>query len=412
MSGQYPIPGLARQRAMIQKGELPEDYAEIQWWHAWRADQEGRGHLEAMVEAFRGALVRVYPADTPIEPNIITPGEQAVDPNWQRAGPVDISVVRFWRAQCANLALRTGRFSNVGVLVVDPDLGARTPAWVPATVTVEIGLAMHYYFQLAPGQSFGSRIRLRPGVDYRGENGLVLLPDSVDRNDQVYRWKDGHAPGEIAMAPVPSELVALLQKPEAPAPSAAPVSPASTAQLPTTTSYGTTPSRIIRLIRSLRATGWRPRPAPDNPDVPPHLRGRPLEPDEVPHALPHVAAAISEIYLIKPWVRDAWTAGQIAKTFLDSTDGDIYRLAAAAGVETKKLKDAMAIFTAYPTTREDVGVFRLRISTALALLSVPEPIRTTFADAAYDEGWSSSRTQWEICNWERDQRELHRILSM
>ncbi|MFT3916565.1 MAG: bifunctional DNA primase/polymerase [Anaeromyxobacteraceae bacterium] len=45
--------------------------------------------------------------------------------------------------------------------------------------------------------------KLAPDIDIRGEGGFGVLPPSTHLSGNRYRWRKGHAPGEIELAPLP-----------------------------------------------------------------------------------------------------------------------------------------------------------------------------------------------------------------
>jgi P4 family phage/plasmid primase-like protien len=47
----------------------------------------------------------------------------------------------------------------------------------------------------------------KSGIDIRNDGGLVILPPSTHPNGKAYQWKEGHAPGEIEVAPFPEKLL-------------------------------------------------------------------------------------------------------------------------------------------------------------------------------------------------------------
>ena len=139
---------------------------------------------------------------------------------WQATAP-DPEQLRIWwrRWPRANVAVITGRVS--GVVVVDIDtghggLGTLTAMEADhlldrsATVETPSG-GQHYWFRHPGGRLSNSakaiRDRYGPGVDIRGDGGLVLAPPSV-RAAGEYRWRVG-SPSTVP--PMPAWLVDLLR---------------------------------------------------------------------------------------------------------------------------------------------------------------------------------------------------------
>jgi hypothetical protein len=122
----------------------------------------------------------------------------------------------------ANVAIGTGAVS--GFVVVDVDAGHDGTASLdalerehgPLPVTVEAitgGGGRHLYFA-HPGGSVPNRVALFPGIDVRGDGGCIVAPPSMHVTGRRYAWAPGRAPGEIAVAPMPAWLHAMLQRGE------------------------------------------------------------------------------------------------------------------------------------------------------------------------------------------------------
>jgi hypothetical protein len=60
-----------------------------------------------------------------------------------------------------------------------------------------------------PGGVVRNRAGLDAGVDLRGDGGCVVAPPSVHRCGKRYRWKAGHAPGELPLSSMPAWLLGL-----------------------------------------------------------------------------------------------------------------------------------------------------------------------------------------------------------
>jgi Bifunctional DNA primase/polymerase, N-terminal len=140
---------------------------------------------------------------------------------WQQMA-ADPTQLRIWwqRWPKANVAIITGRISNLVVVDVDPAHGGLGTLVAmeaehqlldrSATVLTPSG-GRHYWFRHPGGRLSNSnkaiRDRYGPGVDIRGDGSLVLAPPSV-RLSGAYSWRVG-APSTIP--PMPYWLVDLLQ---------------------------------------------------------------------------------------------------------------------------------------------------------------------------------------------------------
>ena len=120
----------------------------------------------------------------------------------------------FERWPQANLAIVTGALSGLVVLDVDPAHGGQTSLLAiereqgPGEPTLEAltgGGGRHLYFR-HPGVPTPNRTGLRPGLDLRGDGGVVVVPPSIHPNGRAYRWREGHDPASLAPAPLPRWL--------------------------------------------------------------------------------------------------------------------------------------------------------------------------------------------------------------
>lgn len=160
------------------------------------------------------AAARAYAARgwsvIPVEPR----GKRPLLPwtEFQRriAGAAEIDA--WYRAQLdANVAVVTGRLSDLVVIDVDPRHGGEASlarlqaAHGPLPVTAEVatgGGGRHLYFAHPPGE-LRNRAALAPGIDLRGDGGCVVAPPSRHKSGRTYAWAAGRSPDEIAPAALP-----------------------------------------------------------------------------------------------------------------------------------------------------------------------------------------------------------------
>lgn len=126
--------------------------------------------------------------------------------------------IRTWFATWpkANVGIVTGRVSGLVVLDVDPAHGG-TGSFAaleqqhgplpPGVEAITGGGGRHIYFA-HPGGAVRNRTGFAPGLDLRGDGGMVVAPPSVHPGGGRYRWRTGHAPGETPLAPLPAWLAA------------------------------------------------------------------------------------------------------------------------------------------------------------------------------------------------------------
>ncbi len=133
---------------------------------------------------------------------------------YQTKRPTREQVVKWWDENPNyNIALVTGAVS--GVVVVDID-GVEIPPGLPPTAVVETSpRRFHYYFK-HPGFSIKNAVgELMPGVDFRGDEGIIILPPSVHydkttgKPDGTYTWK--LLPKETGFADLPQWVIERLK---------------------------------------------------------------------------------------------------------------------------------------------------------------------------------------------------------
>jgi hypothetical protein len=117
----------------------------------------------------------------------------------------------------ANLAVVTGRVSGLAVLDADPRHGGteslsaleRDHGALPRTVeALTGGGGRHLYFALG-GTPIRNRLGFAPGLDLKGEGGLVVVPPSLHPSGRRYAWRVRRAPHQAALALLPDWLVEL-----------------------------------------------------------------------------------------------------------------------------------------------------------------------------------------------------------
>lgn len=119
----------------------------------------------------------------------------------------------FWKYPKAGIGIITGKISGIVVLDIDPPEGLESikDKEIPDTVTIETGGGgVHYYFkypeELEEVRNFQNKDDI-PGVDFRGDGGLIYAPPSVHPSGNRYKFKEGKNPEEIEFAEVPHWLL-------------------------------------------------------------------------------------------------------------------------------------------------------------------------------------------------------------
>ena len=136
----------------------------------------------------------------------------------------NLPTIRNWWHQWpgANVAVATGPDAGIWVLDIDPAsqgeaslaaleaaYGELAPTWCVETG----GGGFHLWFQY-PGKRLQSSVgRLGLGLDVRADGGYVIVPPSCHRSGDRYRWATGWHPTLVDLAPAPTWLLDLVQRP-------------------------------------------------------------------------------------------------------------------------------------------------------------------------------------------------------
>ncbi len=125
----------------------------------------------------------------------------------------------------ANIAIATGRASDLLVLDIDPRNGGRATlasleqelgCLPPTCETITGGGGSHLLFR-APAIA-DVRGSLGPGIDVKFEGGYVVAPPSDHASGAKYAWSPGRGPGEQGTAVLPEAWLEKLTRARPPAP--------------------------------------------------------------------------------------------------------------------------------------------------------------------------------------------------
>lgn len=119
-------------------------------------------------------------------------------------------VAWFTKYPQANLAVVTGKISDIVVVDIDPRHGGSRDVFIGyETVIVETGGGgWHYYFKYKNGiQNFAG---IEMGIDIRGDGGYVIVPPSVHESGTPYKWY--RSPDSFEVQPLLSVVLEWIEK--------------------------------------------------------------------------------------------------------------------------------------------------------------------------------------------------------
>jgi hypothetical protein len=153
--------------------------------------------------------------------SVITVAPRSKRPNvrweeFQHRQPTE-QELRSWLARRpdANVGIVTGAVSGIVVLDVDPRHGGRaslerwerTHGRLPDTLEARTGGGGRHLYFAHPGGELRNRVGLAPGLDLRGDGGVIVAPPSVHPSGRRYRWLPGRAPDQLPLVPLPAWLL-------------------------------------------------------------------------------------------------------------------------------------------------------------------------------------------------------------
>ena len=118
----------------------------------------------------------------------------------------------FKRKPDANVGIVTGMVSGLAVLDIDPAHGGAESleklkaehGKLPTTAMAETGGGGRHYYFAASLPGLRNRAAIWPGIDLRGEGGMIVAPPSVHPSGKCYRWLTD--PEHTALAETPQWL--------------------------------------------------------------------------------------------------------------------------------------------------------------------------------------------------------------
>jgi hypothetical protein len=149
-----------------------------------------------------------------------SPGKHPLARNGAHDGTTDEQQIRAWWNRCpdANLAIATGNDSGIWVLDVDSGKGGlkslqrllRDHPMPDPTVWSETGSGGRHVLWRTWGEPVPNSVNLYPGIDLRGDGGLIVAPPSIHATGAVYAWGSTGRPGKVKVQPTPGWLRAIV----------------------------------------------------------------------------------------------------------------------------------------------------------------------------------------------------------
>lgn len=152
----------------------------------------------------------------------IKPGEKQPPMNWQKFQhrPPDEDQICSWADEFpdAGIGVVTGRVSGIVGLDVDGEIGRQSlknlDLKIGGNPICQTARGFHIYFK-HPGFRVGNGVGLLPGIDFRGDGGLLVAPPSTHVSGSRYEWLV--PPTDASLSPLPDRIVRLLSgKPSEP----------------------------------------------------------------------------------------------------------------------------------------------------------------------------------------------------
>ena len=133
---------------------------------------------------------------------------------YQKRLPTFEEITRwFTENPCANIAIITGRVSNLVVFDLDSEDAekyAQSRGGFPVTVRAKTSKGRHIYMR-HPGIDTNNRINRKLKIDTKTDGGYVVAPPSMHGSGVQYQWEEGYSILEIESAECTSWMLDYLQ---------------------------------------------------------------------------------------------------------------------------------------------------------------------------------------------------------
>jgi hypothetical protein len=145
-----------------------------------------------------------------------TPGKHPRHGAWEEVATTDVAqIAKWWRAwPTANIGIAAGKS---GLVCLDADTyksggGEWDRAWGETVTSLTGGGGEHLIYQHPEGDPLGGSSKGLPKfIDVRAHGGQFVAPPSLHPSGNAYQWEDGYGPHQIAAAPLPEAIAAILR---------------------------------------------------------------------------------------------------------------------------------------------------------------------------------------------------------
>ena len=214
----------------------------------WQPDTPPFAGAEGLSELGQAAVIYALSGFAVLP---LRPGEKIpLLRGWTKKASTDPAVVARWWGinRQANIGLLTGK--GFGVIDVDGRNGGKIdPAW-PETLTVRTRSGGWHLYYRVEGEVRNSAGKLAPGIDVRGDGGMVVVPPSPG-----WEWANDLAMATIAAAVLRGDD-GREEPPRLRAPSGGRLSTALTFRLPARAGEGERNSVLASFAGTLRWAGY------------------------------------------------------------------------------------------------------------------------------------------------------------
>jgi hypothetical protein len=155
------------------------------------------------------------------DPECPSQGKHPMTSHGAHDGSTDLEQIKKWweRWPGANVGISTGSKSGLWVLDVDVDRGgagsfrsAYNDHGKPEpTVTAITGGGGRHILWRTWGEAVPCAVNFMPGVDTRGDGGLIVAPPSNHASGRTYRWHRDGRPGAVRVQQTPGWIRAMLR---------------------------------------------------------------------------------------------------------------------------------------------------------------------------------------------------------